>query len=93
MRFGGGAGGGAVMAALDWRAAVAALDAGELPCSSGEDQVLRLAASLADGVAVDLGSALWGLDARNVSLVVGAVLHAAGHRGLPVTGLGSGSRP
>jgi hypothetical protein len=32
---------------IDWKAATAALDAGEFPSSSGEKQMLRLAASLA----------------------------------------------
>jgi hypothetical protein len=72
---------GTVMAAVDWEGAVAALDGGRLPCSGGEGRMLRLAASLAGGVAVDLGSALPGLDRRSIMLVAGAVLHAAGHRG------------
>ncbi|MBV9206229.1 MAG: hypothetical protein JO037_12725 [Actinobacteria bacterium] len=71
---------GAVMAAVDWEAAVAALEAGRLPCSGGEGKILRLAASIAAGVPVDLGSALSGLDQRNIAGVAGAVLHAAGHR-------------
>src|SRR5882724_2290795 len=45
---------GSVLAAVDWAAAVAALDAGQLPCSRSEGQVLRLAASIAGGVPVDL---------------------------------------
>lgn len=65
-------------AAVDWRATVAGLDAGRLPCSSGEEQVLRLAASLAAGVPVDLGSTLTGLDEHNVALVAAAVAHAGG---------------
>ena len=71
---------GAVMAAVDWEAAVAALDVGRLPCSGGEGKILRLAASIAAGVPVDLGSALSGLDQRNIAGVAGAVLHAAGQR-------------
>jgi hypothetical protein len=43
---------------IDWPAAVAALDTGGLPCSSGERQILRLAASLAEGIPVDLRDAL-----------------------------------
>jgi len=84
VEFGRGIIGGAVMAAVDWEAAVAALEAGGLPCSGGEGRMLRLAASMAGGVAVDLGSALPGLDERNITLVAGAVLHAAGHRDLCV---------
>ena len=68
------------MTAVDWEAAVAALDAGRLPCSGGEGKILRLAATIAAGVPVDLGSALSGLDQRNIAGVAGAVLHAAGQR-------------
>ncbi len=75
---------GSVLAAVDWAAAVAALDAGQLPCSSSEGQVLRLVASIAGGVPVDLGAALSGLDEGNISLVVAAVVCGAGHRDLGV---------
>jgi hypothetical protein len=75
---------GEVMAAVDWEAAVAGLEAGGLPCSGGEGRILRLAASIAGGVAVDLGSALPGLDERNITEVARAVPHAAGHRELCV---------
>ncbi len=84
MEFGRGIIDGAVMAAVDWEAAVAALQAGGLPCSGGEGRILRLAASIAGAVAVDLGPALWGLDERNIAGVARAVLHAAGHRELRV---------
>jgi hypothetical protein len=84
VEFGCGIGEGAVIAAVDWEAAVVALEAGRLPCSGGEGRMLRLAASMAGGVAVDLGSALPGLDERNITLIAGAVLQAAGHRGLRV---------
>jgi hypothetical protein len=73
---------GMVMAVVDWEGAVAALEGGRLPCSGGEGRILRLAASMAGGVAVDLGSVLPGLDERNIMLVAGAVLHAAGRRDL-----------
>ena len=76
---------GVVLAAVDWEAAVAALETGGLPCSGGEGRVLRLAASIAGGVAVDLGAVLPGLDERNIAGVARAVLHAAGHRDLHVT--------
>jgi hypothetical protein len=84
VEFGQGIIGGEVMAAVDWEGAVAALDGGRLPCSGGEGRMLRLVASMAGGVAVDLGSALPGLDERGITLVAGAVLHAAGHRDLGV---------
>jgi hypothetical protein len=44
---------GQALAAVDFEAAATALEAGELPCSSGEGRVLRLAASIAAGVLVD----------------------------------------
>ncbi len=71
---------GVVLAAVDWESAVAGLESGRLPCSSGEGQLLRVAASIAGGVRLDLGSALSALDDRNAALVATAVLHAAGHR-------------
>jgi hypothetical protein len=89
VEFGRGITDGTVMAAVDWEAAVAALEAGRLPCSGGEARMLRLAAGMAGGVAVDLGSALPGLDERNIMLVAGAVLHAAGHRDLRVAAGGA----
>ena len=70
-----------VIAAVDFEAAAGALVAGVLACSSGEGRVLRLAASIAAGVPVDLREALTGLDEANSGLVAVAVLHAAGHRG------------
>jgi hypothetical protein len=85
-------GSGPVLAAVDWAAAVAALDAGRLPCSSSEAQMLRLAASIAGGVAVDLGAALSGLDEGNISLVAAAVLRAAGRRDLGVPVVWRGGR-
>lgn len=38
------------MAAIDWPAAITGLDRGDLHCSGGERRMLRLAASLADGI-------------------------------------------
>lgn len=62
-------------------AAIAALDAGLLPSSAGEKRMLRLAASLAGDIPVQLGDAVTGIDARNVGLL--AVLHASGLRQFP----------
>ena len=76
--------GGRVMAAVDFGAAASALETGVLPCSAGEGRVLRIAASIAEGVPVDLREAVTGLDASNIVLVAEAVLHAAGHRNLRV---------
>ena len=67
------------MAAIDWRAVWAALEDGHLPCSSGERQVLRVAASIAEGVPVDLSDVVTGLDAANSVRVACAVLAAGGH--------------
>ncbi|HZD02061.1 MAG TPA: hypothetical protein VFA46_18275 [Actinomycetes bacterium] len=69
-----------MLALVDWQAAVGALDAGRLVCSGSEAQVLRLAASIAEGVPVDLGAAVTGLDQTNIALVARAVLHANGRR-------------
>ena len=68
------------LAGVDWPAAVEALAAGRLPCSGSEGCVLRIAASIAAGVPVDL-SGLSMLDKVNIDLVVEAVLHANGQRG------------
>ena len=70
---------------IDWTGAVAALDAGRLPSSSGEAQILRVAASIAAGVPVDLRQALTGLDGDTVPLVARAVAHAGGHRDATIT--------
>jgi hypothetical protein len=68
------------MAWIDWEAAVTALDAGQVPASSGEKNILRIAASLAAGTPVSLRDAIPGLDHRNLHLVTTAIRHAAGHR-------------
>jgi len=68
------------IAAVDWATAVAALDADRLPCSSGEGQLLRIAASLAEGIPLDLHDAVTGLDSVNTDLVARAICRATGHR-------------
>jgi len=73
-----------VMAVVDFGAAAGALAAGVLPCSGGEGRMLRIAASIAEGVPVDLREAVTGLDDNNAVLAAAAVLHAAGHRDLRV---------
>ncbi|HEY6796136.1 MAG TPA: hypothetical protein VI248_15785 [Kineosporiaceae bacterium] len=70
---------GTTTADLDWPAAAEAAHHGGLPCSSSERQILQIAASLADGIPVNLRDSLTGLDHRNLHLVVTAILHAAGH--------------
>jgi hypothetical protein len=66
------------MAAIDWSAVWAALENGHLPCLSGERQVLRVAASIAEGVPIDLRDVVTSLDAVNAVLVARAVLAAGG---------------
>jgi hypothetical protein len=53
------------MAHIDWAGAVTGVDFGHLSGSSGETRILRLAASLAGGVPVNLGDAVTGLDHTN----------------------------
>ncbi len=72
-------GSGQLMTVIDWPAAVAALGSG-LACSGGEQRMLKITASLADGIPVDLRDTLTGLDDRNVQLLITAVLHASGQR-------------
>jgi hypothetical protein len=67
-------------AAIDWEAAITALDAGKLPSSAGEKRMLRLAASLADRAHVSLGDAITGLGEHNVGLLIKSVRHASGQR-------------
>jgi len=71
---------GTCTAAIDWEAAITALDAGELPSSAGEKRMLRLAASLADQAHVSLGDAITGIDEHNAGLLIKSVRHASGRR-------------
>ena len=66
------------MASVDFQVALAARRAGALPCSSSEEQILALAASIATGIPVPLGDLVSGLDEDNAVRVAIAVLHAAG---------------
>lgn len=74
-----GTAGGQQAATIDWPAVVTALGA-SLPCSGGEQRMLRITASLAGGIPVDLREALTGLDQRNLDLLVTAIRHACGQR-------------
>jgi hypothetical protein len=74
---------GITLAEIDWPTAITALDSGDLPCSGGEQQILRLAASLANGTPVNLRDTLTGLDHRNIELVITAILHASGRQPEP----------
>lgn len=67
-------------AVIDWQAADAALVRGRMPCTGSEAAVLRIALSLADGVPVELGPAITGLDATNLARVLAAIAHASGNR-------------
>lgn len=68
------------MAIIDWPSAITALTAGHLPCSGSEQRMLRLIASIAHGIPVDLQAALTGIDDHNIRLLLRAVLHASGRR-------------
>lgn len=70
---------GTSLAVIDWPAAITALD-DSLPCSGGEQRMLRLAASLAGGIPVNLRDALTGIDDCGIQLVIKAVQHASGRR-------------
>jgi len=72
--------GGTAAAAVCWPEAIAALDRGQLSGSGSENRILRLAASLADGIPLDLQDALSSLDDTNLQHVVTAIRHAAGRR-------------
>ena len=61
------------IAAVDFEAAARALEAGVLPCSDGERQVLLVAASIGEGIPVDLREAATGLDAVNAVRAAPAV--------------------
>ncbi|MFJ6119785.1 hypothetical protein [Streptomyces sp. NPDC092129] len=64
---------------VDWLKVVQALEAKELPASSGELRILAIAASLADTAArIRLGDAVSGLDAANLDRVLNAITAANG---------------
>jgi hypothetical protein len=65
------------MAVIDWPAVVTALGT-SLLCSGGEQRMLKITASLADGIPVDLRDTLTGLDDRNIQLLIAAIRRASG---------------
>ncbi|HEY6856875.1 MAG TPA: hypothetical protein VI194_11785 [Mycobacterium sp.] len=67
------------MASVEWPEAISPLVAGHLPCY-GENRMLRIIASLADGIPVNLRETLTGLDAANIGRVVTAVRHVGGQK-------------
>ena len=68
------------LAHIDWQSVISNRDAGLLPCGSGENRILRMAASIAAGIPVDLNHTPSSLDQTNISLIVSAVRHANGQR-------------
>ena len=75
------------VAAVDFAAAAEAVQ-GVLPCSDGERHVLLVAASIAEGIPVDLREAALCMDAVNAARAARAVCHAAGRRVQVVTETG-----
>jgi len=69
-------------------AAAAEAVRGVLPCSGGERQVLLVAASIAEGIPVDLREAALCMDGVNAARAAQAVCHAAGRRVSVVTEAG-----
>jgi hypothetical protein len=67
------------LAVIGWDAALRTLDAGQMPCASSEQAILRIAASLGDpDIGVRLHTVLGNLDRRNITLVADAVTTANG---------------
>jgi len=67
------------VAVIRWKAAVHALENGLLPCSSSEQAILRIAASIGDpAIPVHLRQVLGGLDRRSIALVTAAITTANG---------------
>jgi hypothetical protein len=71
---------GTELAHIDWQSVISRRDAGLLPCGSGENRILRLAASIAAGIPAGLNDALCGPGQASITLVVRAVRHANGQR-------------
>ncbi len=65
------------VAVIDWPAVIAALGS-SLPCSGGEQRMLKITASLADGIPVDLQDTLTGLDDSNIQLLITTIRRASG---------------
>jgi hypothetical protein len=73
-----GTSGGTPIAAIDWDAAITALNGSDLPCSGGERRILLLSASLAAGTPVSLRDTVTGLDDHNTARLLTAIRHATG---------------
>ena len=67
------------LATIGWDAALRALDAGQMPCASSGQAILRIAASLGDpAIPVRLRTVLGNIDTRNITLVADAITTANG---------------
>ena len=67
-----------LMAWIDWDAALRALHDGQIPLCGGDQRILQLAASIAEGFPIPLRDTIPGLDNRNLNLLITAIRHAAG---------------
>ena len=67
-----------LMAWIDWDAALSALHHGQIPLCGGEQRILQLAASLAEGLPISLRDTIPGLDNQNLKLLITAIRQAAG---------------
>lgn len=70
-------------AEINWAKAITAMDHHDFACSGSEARILRLAASIADGIPVDLREALTSLGTININRLTTAIRHANGHRRHP----------
>ena len=68
------------LAEIDWQAVITSRDDRAAALQRRGEPDLRLAASIAAGIPVDLQHALSGLDQASISLIVRAVRHANGQR-------------
>jgi hypothetical protein len=64
--------------AVRWKAAIAALGQGQLPCSGSEANLLRIAAAIGTDLPVRLRQALGNFDDRNITLITDAITAANG---------------
>lgn len=65
-------------ASVTWVDIDPALREGRIHGSSGQLRILRAAASIADGQALDLGDVASGLDRRHLQLLLAAIAHTGG---------------
>lgn len=65
-------------AVIDWKSAIAALEDERLPCSTEDQGILRLAASIANGTPVSLGDVIPGFGERKANAVIQALTSMAG---------------